>query len=92
MTDDRMLIQRVVDDKLSGAKIIEQEARLFEEQIVGISIWRIVELFDANNGRIVVFPGREQGGRIMVLGSPVCLDVIDKFSASSDRVVSAELC
>ena len=92
MTDDRMLIQRVVDHELSGAKIIEQEARLLKEQIVGISTGRIMELLDADNGWIVVFPGRQQGAGIMSLGSAVCLDVIDKFSAAGDRVVSAELC
>ena len=54
VTYHAMLIELVVHHDLPDTEI-EQECRLLKEQVVGLSVRRVMKLLDADNTRLVVF-------------------------------------
>src|SRR5687767_6257975 len=83
---DKMLVELVIHHDLPDAEI-EQECRPLKEQIVCISVRRVMELLDADNRRVVVFVKGQQRTRITSTRGTVLLDVTHQFCALCDCTV-----
>ena len=68
-----MLVARIVDDPFTCAEAVEQESRLFEEEIVRIALGYIDVPFNPNDIRMVVPVLRLERGRIPAVSGVILL-------------------